>query len=367
MRGQVSNRGRDVSEIWKSNWEETKRHFVDWWHHEGLVLNAGTVPAARPHAEVEVPGPKPDEWYLDPEWVACSQHHAIAGREYVADAVPMVCINTGPGALSTMLGSEPVFEPDTVWYRPCIAECERHPTLRYAPRQRWAEIHREMYRACVNISGGHYYVGCVDLIENFDTYCQLRGNQPALTDLLDRPTCVTDRIEQINQAFFDAFDDFCRIAAHPDGSTVFWPFGLWSPGKVAKVQCDASAMLSPAMFRDFVAPALARQCEWLDHSMFHLDGSQCIVHLDALLEIEALDAVEWTPDPKVPPGGDPIWYDMYCRVLNAGKSVQVIQVQAEEVAPLLDTCGPKGVYLAMGDCGPGGPEEVIRTVERYRD
>jgi len=25
---------------WKPNWEETKRHFVDWWDHEGLVIGS---------------------------------------------------------------------------------------------------------------------------------------------------------------------------------------------------------------------------------------------------------------------------------------------------------------------------------------
>jgi hypothetical protein len=331
------------------------------------VLNAGSIPAANPHARAEDPGPPPYDWYLKPEWVAHAQHYHIAQREYLADAVPMTHINTGPGALSTLLGSEPVFEPDTVWYRPCIANPDTHPPLRYDPEQKWARIHREMYRACTEVSGGHYYVGCVDLIENFDTYCQLRGNEAALTDLVDRPDRVKERIEEINQAFFDAFDAFYEIAAHLDGSSVFWPFGMWSPRKVAKIQCDASAMLSPEMFREFVVPALTKQCEWLDHSMFHLDGSQCIVHLAALLEIEALDAIEWTPDPKVPKGGDPHWHDLYRRILSAGKSIQVIQVEAHEVAPLLDACGPKGVYLAMGDCGPDGPEKVIRTVERYRD
>ena len=356
-----------MGELWKSNWEETRRHFLQWWNREGLVLSAGTVPAAKPHAEVEDPGPPPDEWYLKPDWVARAQHYGIAQREYVADAVPMTVINTGPGALSTLLGSQPVFEPETVWYRPCILDPDTHPPLRFDSQQKWAKVHREMYRACAEISSGHYYVGCADLIENFDTYCQLRGNEKALTDLIDRPASVKGRIEEINQAFFAALEDFYQVAAHPDGSSVFWPFGLWSPGKVAKVQCDASAMLSPGMFREFVVPALTRQCQWLDHSMFHLDGSQCLVHLDALLQINALDAIEWTPDPKVPKGGDAHWHDLYRRILSAGKSVQVIQVQAHEVAPLLDACGPRGLYIAMGDCGPGGPEEVVRTVERYRD
>ena len=44
------------------------------------------------------------------------------------------------------------------------------------------------------------------------------------------------------------------------------------------------------MFRRFVVPALTEQCEWLDNSMYHLDGTQCIDKLDPLLAIEALAA-----------------------------------------------------------------------------
>jgi len=79
--------------------------------------------------------------------------------------------------------------------------------------------------------------------------------------------------------------------------------------------------------------------------MFHLDGHQCIPHLDLLLDIEPLDAVEWTPDPQVPGGGDPAWYPLYRKILAAGKSVQAIGVKPEEVEPLLDSVGGKGMYI----------------------
>ena len=355
-----------MAEVWKSNWEETKQHFIDWWNRKGLVLDAGTVPAAKPHDDVEDPGPRPDDWHLQPEWFAKASRYGISLRDYIGDSVPTATINTGPGALSTLLGAEPVFEPGTVWYKPCITDPETHPPLKFDREQKWWKIHEALFRRCAELSEGNYYVGCVDWIENYDTYCQVRDNQTALTDLFDRPQFVKDKIDEINEAFFAAFDAFHEICAHPDGSCVFWAFGMWSPGKVAKVQCDAAAMLSPEMFREFVVPALSRQCDWLDHSMFHLDGHQCIVHLDALFEIESLDAIEWTPDPKVPDGGDPHWYDMYRRIKEAGKSVQAIHIRPEEVAPLLDAVGPEGMYLAMGDLGGTSPEEVVRTVEKYR-
>ena len=70
-------------------------------------------------------------------------------------------------------------------------------------------------------------------------------------------------------------------------SSTFGAFGIWAPGKTAKLQCDASAMFSPDMFQRFVVPSLTEQCEWLDYSMYHLDGSQAMCHLDALLGIDA--------------------------------------------------------------------------------
>ena len=94
-----------------------------------------------------------------------------------------------------------------------------------------------------------------------------------------------------------------------------------------------------------MVPALTEQCERLDYSMFHLDGHQCTKHLDLLLDIDGLDAIEWTPDPQVPKGGNEKWHSMYRKILDAGKSVQAIGVKPEEVEPLLDAVGGKGMYI----------------------
>ena len=58
-----------------------------------------------------------------------------------------------------------------------------------------------------------------------------------------------------------------------------------------KIQCDASTMFSAEMFRKFVAPFLREQCAYLDHSMYHLGGSEEFRHFDTLLEIEEPDAI----------------------------------------------------------------------------
>ena len=213
---------------------------------------------------------------------------------------------------------------------------------------------------------GKYLIGCPDLIENMDIVAALRDPQRLMMDMLDRPGWVVEKVWEVNEAFYAAYDRVYDIIAEADGSVCYTAFRLWGPGKMAKVQCDASAMFSTRMMRKFVIPALTAQCEWLDYSMYHLDGHQCIRHLDAILEIEALDAVEWTPDPTVPQGGDPAWYPMYRKILEAGKSVQVVGVRAEEVGPLLNAVGGQGMYIHAHVEDQADLDQLLRVVEGYR-
>jgi hypothetical protein len=89
-------------------------------------------------------------------------------------------------------------------------------------------------------------------------------------------------------------------------------------------------------------------------------------HLGSLLEIEALDAIEWTPQAGRPDGGDPTWYDLYRKILKAGKSVQAVGVQPDEVIPLLDAVGPAGMYIMVAAENEKAARELEEKVERYR-
>ena len=266
------------------------------------------------------------------------------------------------------MGSEAGLSTETVWFEPCIDpdDPESHPPLRLDTESRWWRITEELLKACVQQSQGRYPVGCPDLVENIDILASLREPQLLLMDLLERPDWVEQKIWEINDVYLQAYERIYEIIKLEDGSSCFCAFRLWGPGKTAKVQCDTSAMFSPRMFSRFVVPALTAQCEWLDHAMFHLDGPDCIRHLDLLLEIEPLDAIEWTPGPQVPQGGDPEWYPMYQKILDAGKSVQAIGVNVEQVQPLLDAVGGKGMYIQTAVSNETELEFLLKIVEQYR-
>jgi hypothetical protein len=185
-------------------------------------------------------------------------------------------------------------------------------------------------------------------------------------DMVERPEWVEQKVSEINAVWFKVYQRIYDIIKLEDGSSAFDAFRVWGPGKTAKVQCDASAMFSPDMYNRFVVPNLTKQCEWLDFSIYHLDGTQAMCHLDALLKIEALDAIEWTPQAGIEKGGNPRWFEMYRRVLDAGKSVQIIDVHKNEILPLLDAIGSQGVYLMTSFSNIAETKEIMAMIEPYR-
>jgi hypothetical protein len=356
---------------WKPNWEETKQHFIQWWQHQGLVFNTWeAVNAGFTHEVVEHPGESPDIdfFYTQPRWRALWNHYVISRQTFPGDILPVATTDIGPGSLALLMGGDAILADDTVWFLPTMNPLnpETLPPLHFTTQSKWWHITEATLTACAELAKGKYTVGCPDLVENVDIVAALRSPELLLMDMVERPDWVVEKVWEVNQIFFDVYNRIYDIIKLDDGSSVFGAFRLWGPGKVAKVQCDTSAMFSPAMFSKFVVPALTEQCEWLDYSMFHLDGHQCIKHLDLLLEIDALDAIEWTPDPQVPGGGHPTWYPMYQRILNAGKSVQAIGVKPEEVESLLDVVGGKGMYIMTTFKDRHQAEMMNRMVESYR-
>jgi hypothetical protein len=291
----------------------------------------------------------------------------MARTHFLAEAFPYFDTQIGPGSLGTFIGSEPNFAPDTVWYSTSIKEADCCQKIGFYPEQNpWWQAHLAVIKAGLDRCQDNYLVGMPDLIENIDTLAQLRGPEALLYDLVERPGWVHERLAELNEIYFDAFDRIFNLIKDDSGGNAFAAFKIWGPGKTAKIQCDFSAMISPEMYAKFVLPYLNEQCEWLDYSLYHLDGTNATQHIDNLLSIPALNGIEWTPQAGKAGGGSPEWYDLYRRIKRGGKSIQVIGVTPEEVIPLLDAVGPKGTMILMDQImNEKEAELLLKSVEPY--
>lgn len=339
---------------WKENWAESRVKFEHWWDRQGVLVGHWSPPGqagpAREGVASSLAKAFDPRLYTDPLLRAEWNHAHLSRGDFSDESLPIADTDLGPGSLCLFFGCQPHFSPETVWFDPCWHQFDglaSAPPPRLDPDNPWWKLTRNTLQAAKRKSEGRYFVGCPDLIENIDILAALRDPQLLMVDLLDDPGTVREKVRQITDCWMEAYQEIYDIIREPDGSATFGAFRLWAPGKVAKLQCDASAMFSPAFFRDFVQPDLIRQCEWLDYSLYHLDGTQAVCHLDALLEIEALDAIEWTPQAGLEGGAHPRWHPMYRRILEAGKSLQVICSDRSEIDPLLDQIGRDGVYIIL--------------------
>lgn len=359
-----------IKGFWKEDWEGARQNWRDWWNRKGLVLWA-TAPRNQPWDPSTVQPIAPEELearWLDPEYRIRGGEYNLSRTYFGGDSFPYAYTCVGPGDLAPMLGSGWHFAPDTVWFSPCITDPDRHPPLLLDRQSKAYRAHLALIEKAVEAGQGRYLASIPDLVENVDILASLRDAETLMMEFIERPEWIHAKLEEINQAWFEVFDDFYAKAKDNDGGSVFGAFAIWGPGKTAKLQCDASAMFSPDMFREFVVPSMTEQCEWLDNALYHLDGEQAMCHLDALLEIEPLDAIEWTPVglSRGETGGAPRWYDLYRRILKGGKSVQAIHVKYDEVIPLLDAVGGKGMMIMTSAENEDKCRELEEKVKPYR-
>jgi hypothetical protein len=354
---------------WIDDWNQAVARHTAWWRQEGMVLFI-TAPKDEPWEPVAEPEPARNlkaRW-VDPDFRAKRAAYQLSRTYFGADALPVAPNNVGAGDLAAMLGAGWHFAETTVWYESSIDDPDRHPPLEVDFESEAYQRLEAIIRRNLEVSAGRFLVGMPDLVENIDILAALRDPQNLMMDMLERPDWVERKVAQINRAYFQVFDRYYDMIRDDLGGNVFSAFQIWGPGRTAKVQCDAAAMFGPEMFQRFVVPALAEQCRRLDYSMFHLDGEDCIRHLDLLLDIPELDAIEWTPvhTSLGLGGGEPAWYDLYRRILDGGKSVQAISVHPEQVIPLIDAVGAEGMYIQVQAESEEQARRIAAEAERYR-
>ncbi len=304
--------------------ERIVERFEDWWRRDNRGLPLMRVVARRDvPARPVSPSADAAAKYTDFDTLLARQRTYNETHEFLGDSFSSLGANLGPGSLALYLGAEPRFTPETVWYEPCIDDPETWPPLHFDPDNRWWRLHIGLVRRLREAAGTEFRIDIPDLIENLDIYAAMRGPQEALFDIMDCPDCVHEFVRQIDGTYFTYYDAFAEAARDGEGVTSYTAFAILGRGRVAKIQCDFSAMLSPAHFREFVLPSLRAQTERLDHTLYHLDGPDAIRHVPAIMELERLDALQWTCGAGQPDGACPRWYGIYDQVAAAGKSLWI--------------------------------------------
>jgi len=346
----------------KTDYAEACRRLEAWWHNDCLDRAAIAVTSPRSGSRSD-PFPAPrdlQQQWLDPDYVLARFEYDAARTFWGGEAIPKLFVNLGPGAMAAFLTDKYILAPDTVWF-PQAVDCLAEVTeLRLLESNGYWQAVNRLTEEAVRVGKGKFRVSVTDLGGPTDVLSSLRRNVNLLFDLVERPQEVRQARDHLLGIWFEAYRRLYAVTQKGQEGGASW-LADWSPSTHYPLQCDFSAMIGPKMFEESVLPELQEQARVMDNSIYHLDGPDAICHLDLVLEIPELDAIQWVPGEGNPRPVE--WMDLLKKVQKKGKALWVY-ANAADVERLCSELQPEGLLINVGCASEEQARELIKEVER---
>jgi len=260
------------------------------------------------------------DFSFTPEQVIDAIDEHLSRCEFVGDSFPFVNFDAfGPGVLAAFCGAKLDNSSGSVWFFSDKKREIQDIHVRYDPLNPWVERIKAIYRSGLEKWNGTVIMGFPDLGGVMDVAATFRGSENLLMDLYDDPDEVKRLCREIQAAWYAAYDDLAQVLS-PQRAFSHWS-GLVSRSPSYITQCDFCYMIGNPMFREFVLDTLREDTERLTHTIYHLDGIGQLNHLDDLLALEKLDAVQWVYGDGQPSAVH--WLHVYQRIQAAGKRLMI--------------------------------------------
>lgn len=349
----------------KPDYEECKKRIEAWW--ECQVLDRPpvhiTLPREKPVMQVPSHTGSVRERWLDADYQSDLKLANCANTLYLGDAMPVAHPNLGPEAFTSWFGAELEFTDRTSWSAPILHSWDDFDKLHLDMDNFYFRKMVELTDALLEKGRGKFITGLMDFHVGGDHLAALRDPQTLAMDVIEHPQEIKRALEATNRDFFRAYDFFYEKLRDEGLPTSTWT-PLVADGRYYVPSNDFSCMVSKKQFDDIFLPGIVEECRFLDYSIYHLDGPGALHHLDALLGIEELNALQWVPGAGNE--GFDRWRWVYKRAQEAGKGIQ-LRVRREELDSAFQTLRPEGCWVCAGGItSPQQAEDFIQRVAKWK-
>lgn len=351
----------------KPDFELVKQRIEAFWQRDVLDRPVTMFSLSKPAGE-RIPLPvshhnSPEARWMDTQYQVEWTLAALSNQLFLGDSLPIAWPNLGPEVMSALYGCPLHFgDYGTSWSDPILLDWKDVDQIRLDWNSPYLLKLHEMTDALLSVGKGRFIVGMTDWHPGGDCIAAFRDPMNLAMDLITYKEQVMELLKQVEGDYFQlytAFYDKLRAANQP--ITSWTP--LISDGKYYIPSNDFSIMISSAMFEEIFLPGIIHECQFLDHSIYHLDGPGALRHLDALLAIPDLDALQF-----VPGAGNECfrkWIPVYQKAQASGKGVQV-DCTPDDLNLLMDTINPRGLFLQMsGIDSPETASAILKTLETW--
>ena len=323
--------------------------FEAWWAHQlvdrPIFLAAANSQPSRPiNRRLELLD-DPERWFE-------TKYQDMLLLHRRGDMFPNIRVDFGPLLLASVFSGERLFGADTAWTPEVINDDWSNIQWDFSTEHPWWQKMSQLLQRVSEAAAGHFAVCSPNLGGSADILLALRGATRLSLDVIDQPERIKQAVLSIYPAWWQAFQDLIRIPAEKGAELIHWLY-LWSSRPYVVSECDYCYMIGRKQFESLFLPDIARQAAAVKRAVYHLDGPGCARHIDALLSLPELDAIQFTPGVENPSALP--WLGMFSKIQSKGKSLLVI-CPAEEVLALCDQLSPEGLGVLIET--PLSPHEL---------
>lgn len=167
---------------------------------------------------------------------------SIRGKRFCGETFPVFWLNLGPNVYAAFHGAELDYGEVTSWVRRCVHERGDLERLQFSRDNVYFRKIEELTRVGLQKCAGQFMVGYTDLHGSLDCAAAWRAPQQLCLDLADDPGLVHALVNRADEHFL---------------------------------------------------PTLRSEVRHMTHNIFHLDGKGMLRHLDRILAIPEIQAIQW--------------------------------------------------------------------------
>jgi hypothetical protein len=348
------------------DWEKRLQRQDAFWSCE--IVDRPVVVMALSKENPDYPWPKEkkhsslrDRW-MDAEHVAELALASAMNTEYLGDALPHAWPNLGPEVFSAFFGSPLEFGEDTSWSVPILKDWADVDKVKFSEDNLYWKKIIEITDALLALGKGKFYTGMTDFHPGGDAIAALRDPLQFNYDMIEHLDEVRSFLPYITEVYLQVYDFFYEKLRSAGQPICTWA-GVVSTKKWLVPSNDFSCMISSKMFDDVFLPSIAEECRHYDASLYHLDGPDALEHLDSLLSIHELSAIQWVYGAGNGRASDWLWVYRKCQA--AGKGLQ-IHLGLDELDLFMDALRPEGLWLSIGGVSDRDQaESVIKRIAAW--
>jgi len=330
--------------LYKPDIERVRKWYEAFWNREPLkrplLIVQSHKDGVEPYKERLV---DPVTQWTDIDYIIEEKQRFFESTHFAAEGIPHALVGIQGGAIAAFLGCDIEFRHETDWFKPVIGDWGSYK-LNFHPQNKWWKFTQELTSKMVEAGKDKYFVDLPDFQSDMDSLSDMRSPSKLCMDLYLCPDKIKKALNYIfENVYKPTFTKIYRILTRYTNITSHW-MGVISNKRHDVLQADFLAPISPKMAQEFVLPNLRKEVDFLEGSIFHLDGSDAVDKLNLLLEIERLGGIQWVPGAGKPTAVH--WLPMLKKIQNKGK-VLYISSPAEEVKGLVENLEPRSLIIAV--------------------